>query len=318
MPDAILDAIEAQGFVCDGRLLALNSYENRVYQVGLDEADPIIAKFYRPLRWRDEAIEEEHAFSQELADAELPVVAPMRSEHGSTLFRHELYRFALYPRRGGRAPELDSAEHLEIIGRFLGQMHLIGETKSFSHRPVLDLAQRIRESANYLINHNQLPAELQTPYSSLITDIEKRITIALDGLDDVNTLRIHGDFHPGNLLWRDDTLNIVDLDDCCTGPAVQDLWMFLSGDRTYQTARLGDLLFGYTEFREFDPRELRLIEPLRTLRIVYYAAWLARRADDPAFQHAFPWFGSARYWDEHILALREQAAALQEPPLVWD
>ncbi|MEM7294595.1 MAG: serine/threonine protein kinase [Pseudomonadota bacterium] len=317
-PDAILDAVEAQGYICDGRMLALNSYENRVYQVGMEDGDPLIAKFYRPFRWGDDAIREEHAFSRELHEAELPVVAPLVNSNGETLHFHDLYRFSLYPRRGGRAPELDDPEHLEMIGRFLGQLHTIGQSAAFEHRTVLDIKAIIEDSRQFLLKGDFVPTELRTPYATLLDDLVLRVGEALGEAGEYHPLRIHGDCHPGNILWRDDTLNIVDLDDCCTGPAIHDLWMYLSGDRPYKTARLGDLLFGYTEFREFDPRELRLIEPLRTLRMVYYAAWLARRYQDPAFQQAFPWFGSPRYWDEHILGLREQAAALNEPPLVWD
>ena len=247
-PDAVLDAIEAQGYLCDGRLLALNSYENRVYQIGIEEAEPVIAKFYRPFRWTDEAIIEEHTFTCELADAELPVVAPLENAHGETLHTHDLYRLALYPRRGGRAPELDDANHLEVIGRFLGQTHLIGQTSAFSQRKTLNIVETIQQASTYLRENNVLPNTLVTPYQTLLDDVVKRVLRACESCGDVTQLRIHGDCHPGNILWRDDTLNIVDLDDCCNGPAIQDLWMYLSGDRAYRTARLGDLLYGYTEF----------------------------------------------------------------------
>ncbi len=317
-PDAILDAVEACGYWCDGRLLALNSYENRVYQIGIEGDSPIIAKFYRPFRWSDEAIIEEHMFTRELADAGLPVVAPLINAHGETLHRHSLYRFGVYPRRGGRAPELDDPQHLEMIGRFLGRLHLVGETGDFAQRKTLDIVAMMAQSAQYVVGTQLLPDALLVPYKTLLDDVLEQVARICERAGHIDHLRIHGDCHPGNILWRDGTLNIVDLDDCCNGPAIQDIWMYLSGDRYYQNARLGDVLAGYCEFREFDPRELRLIEPLRTLRIVYYASWLAKRYQDPAFQQAFPWFGGARYWDEHILALREQAAVLNEPPLVWD
>lgn len=255
---------------------------------------------------------------QELASAELPVVAPLIDTHGKTLHHHALYRFSLYPRRGGRAPEPDDASHLEIIGRFLGRLHLVGESAHFAHRNTLDIVAIMAQLSAHVLAANLLPAALISPYKTLIDDLLERTRTLCERAGSIHRLRIHGDCHPGNILWRDDTLNVVDLDDCCTGPAIQDLWMYLSGDRHYQTARLGDLMAGYGEFRDFDTRGLQLIEPLRVLRLVYYASWLTKRYQDPAFQQAFPWFGSARYWDEHILTLREQLSALDEPPLVWD
>lgn len=316
-PDAILDAVESGGLLCDGRTLALNSYENRVYRVGIEEATPVVAKFYRPARWTDEAIREEHVFAAELAEAEIPVVAPLRDEEGNTLRFHGPYRFALFPLRGGRAPELDNPGQLEVIGRFVARLHLLGEQRTFKHRPQLSVQRLGEESADYLLNSPHLPRELQASYRAISEDLLAAVKSRFASRPDIAQFRIHGDLHPGNLLWRDETPHIVDLDDCCNGPAIQDLWMFLSGDRQYRNERLGDLLCGYEEFREFDTRELALIEPLRALRQMYYAAWLARRWDDPAFQLAFPWFASARFWDDHILALREQRAAMDEPDLTW-
>jgi len=317
-PDQILDAVESLGLQCDGRLLALNSYENRVYQVGLTDASPVIAKFYRPQRWSDEAILEEHTFSQDLADLEIPVVPPDRDPEGRTLHRHGPFRYALYPRRGGRAPDLESPEHLEQLGRLLARVHNLGAYRPFEHRPTLNIEHFGEESYRYLLERRFIPAELELPYRSLAEDLLLRIRACYERTGEVRYLRLHGDCHPGNILSTDGGFHIVDLDDARMGPAVQDLWMFLSGDRAHMTARLADLLEGYTQFRDFEPRELHLVEALRTLRMMHYAAWLARRWDDPAFPRAFPWFNSPRYWEEHILALREQAALMEEPALVWD
>ena len=317
-PDTMLDAVDSLGYRTDGRFLALNSYENRVYQIGLEEEEPIIAKFYRPRRWSDDAIREEHAFTRQLADDEIPVVAPLADESGETLHHFAGHRFALYPRRGGRTPELDNPEQLEMIGRFIARIHLHGQQRPFSHRGRLDIESFGVEPSRYLIEQRLVPADLETSYATLVEDLLARIRRSFDAAGDVATIRLHGDCHPSNILWRDETPHIVDFDDARMGPAIQDLWMFLSGDRQYATARLADLLEGYTQFRDFDPRELHLVEALRTLRMIHYAAWLARRADDPAFKMAFPWFYTRRYWDDHILALREQAALLDEPPLVWD
>lgn len=318
-PEAILDAIEAQpGLLGDGRLLALNSYENRVYRVGIEGGEPLIAKFYRPGRWSIEQIKEEHTFAEELAAMEIPVVTAIPDQAGHTLRHNNGFDFALYPVRGGRPPELDNPGQLEIIGRFIGRIHKVSETKSFNHRPALDTATLGHTSANYLLDNDRLPRDLADAYESLVIDLLEKVDDQLQQVSNVKPIRLHGDFHPGNILWRDETPHIVDLDDTRTGPAIQDIWLFLSGDRNYQQARLADLLQGYTQFREFDPKELGLIEALRTLRMIHYAAWLDVRREEPAFQQAFPWLNSPRYWDDHILELKEQSAALDEPPLKWD
>jgi len=318
-PEVILDAIESQsGLLTDGRLLALNSYENRVYRIGIEEGLPLIAKFYRPERWTEDQIKEEHSFAQELADSEIPVVTALPDQKGNTLRQSNGYHFALYPMRGGRSPELDNPQQLEIIGRFIGRIHKVAETKEFTHRPIIDTATLGHVSANYLLDNDRLPRDLADAYESLVIDLLEKVDDQIEDISKSRAIRLHGDFHPGNILWRDETPHIVDLDDARTGPAIQDIWLFLSGDRQYQQARLADLLEGYTQFREFDPKELGLIESLRTLRMIHYAAWLDVRRDEPAFQQAFPWLASPRYWDEHILELKEQSAALDEPPLKWD
>lgn len=314
LPDLILAAIEAQGFACNGHLLALNSYENRVYQIGLEDGGFVIAKFYRPERWSNEAILEEHAFALELAEHEIPIVAPL-SIAGRTLLEYEGFRLALFPRRGGRWPELDDPDNLLWLGRYLGRLHRVGQARPFVHRPTLDINSFGRRSMDYLLEHHFIPDHLMTAYQTLARDLLEQIEQAYQRAGAITLIRTHGDCHPGNILWREDGPQIVDLDDCRMAPAIQDLWMLISGERRDQAMALSELLEGYQEFAEFDPRELHLVEALRTLRLMHYAAWLARRSQDPAFQQAFPWFYHDRYWEEHILTLREQLAALNEPPL---
>lgn len=324
-PNHLLDAMDSAGWQTDGRVSALNSYENRVYLVGLEDGSSVVAKFYRPERWTDAAILEEHAFTQELEATDVPVISPMEAvtsdnegDKLSTLHYTDVFRFTVFPRAGGRSPELDNPEQLEVIGRTLGRLHLVGELNTFKHRHQLSPVRLGDESLDFLKESALLPMESASVYQGVAEDIMQQVHAAFAATT-VSTLRIHGDFHPGNILWgRDDTPHILDLDDTCTGPAIQDLWMFISGDRQYSTARLADLLEGYTQFREFDPAELALIEPLRALRLLHYAAWIARRWDDPAFKLAFPFFAERRFWDDHILALREQRALLDEPPLIWD
>ncbi len=316
-PDAVLGAVEALGWRPDGRLLALSSYENRVYQIGVEDAAPVVAKFYRPARWSDEAILEEHAYTLALAALEVPVVAPLAEADGRTLHRRGVYRFAVYPRQGGRPPELDDLDQLEQLGRFLGRIHALGEVRAFSHRPTLDVEQFGVQSYRYLLEHGWLPVELELSYRTLAEDLLLRIEACYARAGPVRYIRLHGDCHPGNVLWTDAGPHIVDFDDARMGPAIQDLWMLLSGDRRQMTVGLDAVLEGYTQFRGFDARELNLVEALRTLRMMHYAAWLARRWSDPAFPRAFPWFNERRYWDEHILSLREQAALMEEPPLQW-
>lgn len=315
-PEDIVATLSDMGFAVDGRFLALNSYENRVYQIGIEDDRPLVAKFYRPGRWSDDSILEEHAFSVALAEQEIPVVPPMEI-NGKTLNHSGHYRLAVFPCRGGRAPDLDNYEMLTQLGRLVARIHLEGEVQDFEHRPTIDIDSFGTASFDYLLDNDFIPEQNQEAYESTAELVLDGVESCFDRAGSTRELRLHGDFHPGNVLVNEDRLHIVDLDDCRHGPAVQDLWMFLSGDREEQTPQLEALLEGYQSFRRFDARELHLIEALRSLRIMHYAAWLARRWEDPAFKIAFPWFDSPRYWDDHVLALREQVALMQEAPLEW-
>jgi len=324
-PDRVLDALDSIGLRGDGRLLGLNSYENRVYQIWLEDAPapelasaPVVAKFYRPGRWSDAQILEEHEFVSELAEGELPVVAPL--EHGGrTLHEFAGYRFAVYPKRGGRAPELEDRETLEWMGRFIGRIHAIGALRPFAARPALDPASFGAEPREYLLAHGYIPADLAEAWTAVTAQALASVDHCYERAGAVRTLRLHGDCHAGNVLWTEGVASrgphFVDFDDARMGPAVQDLWMLLSGDRAAMVRQLADLLAGYEDFHEFDARELHLVEALRTLRLIHYSAWIARRWDDPAFPAAFPWFNTQRYWQDRILELREQIALMDEPPL---
>ncbi len=313
-PDKIIDAIEQLGYVSDLRVFPLNSYENRVYQFGLEDQQPIIAKFYRPNRWSDEQILEEHAFSLALAELEIPVIPPLLNEHHESLFRFEGHRIALYPRRGGHAPDLGNLETLFRLGQHIGRIHALGKTKPFAHRPELDLQSYAINSREFLLENDFIPATLLPAYESLSLHLIEKMEVILRETP-YSKIRLHGDCHPGNILERQDSLYLVDLDDSRNGPAIQDIWMMLSGERDQKTAQLMEVVAGYEEFCEFDTRELSLIETMRTLRLMHYAGWLAKRWNDPAFPQAFPWFNSEKYWSEHILELREQMATLDEAPL---
>ena len=317
-PDTVLDALDTVGFRGDGRLQALNSYENRVYQVWLEDNTSVVTKFYRPGRWSDAAILEEHGFVQELAELEIPVVAPLDA-NGSTLATYRDFRFAVYPRRGGRPPELENRETLEWIGRFMGRIHAVGAIRPFAHRPALDIDSFGIEPRDWLLKHRFIPDELLGAWTAAVN-------LALDGVKrsyeragDVKLIRLHGDCHSGNVLWSESRdqrgPHFVDFDDCRMGPAIQDLWMLLPSEREHMGTSLADVLAGYEDFFEFDTRELRLIEALRTLRLIHYSAWIARRWDDPAFPAAFPWFNTPRYWQDRILELKEQISLMDEPPL---
>ncbi len=310
-PETALDAIDAVGLRADGSLMPLNSYENRVYQFGIDDGEPVVAKFYRPQRWSDEAILEEHDFIRELGEAELPCVAPMVRD-GMTLFEHQGFRYAVFPRQAGRPPNVEDAAVLGVLGHALGRLHAVGASRPFRYRRRLSIAEFGIESAEFLLASGFIDAELVDAYRAVTAQLIERIAAVAW---DVDAIRLHGDCHLGNLLWRYDAPNFVDFDDAMTGPPIQDLWMLLSGDRSDCCRQLSDLVAAYEVFHDFDGRQIRLIEPLRTLRMLHHAAWIGRRWNDPAFPAAFPGFGETRYWSEHILMLKEQLAALDEPSL---
>ena len=314
-PEVVLDALDSIGLYSDGRLLALNSYENRVYLVGMEEGASLVTKFYRPDRWSDVAILEEHAFVQELAGSEIPVVPASVLEGGNTLHTFNGFRFAVFPKHGGRAPELDDPATLEWMGRFIGRIHAVGALTPFQHRPTLNIASFGEEPRDYLLSNDFIPPELMEAYRSVVGQALEGVRRCFERAGAVQNVRLHGDCHCGNVLWTDDGPHFVDFDDSRMGPAVQDLWMLLSGERVDMVRQLADLLAGYEDFFDFNPRELHLIEALRTLRLMHYSAWLARRWDDPAFPLAFPWFNTQRYWQDRILELREQIALMDEPPL---
>jgi Ser/Thr protein kinase RdoA (MazF antagonist) len=321
-PDVVLDALAEVGLYGDGRLLALSSYENRVYQVHLEDAFAgsaiVVAKFYRPGRWSDAQIAEEHAFAAELQQAEVPAVAPLAPQ-GRTLHHHAGFAFSVSPRRGGRAPELDDGEVLEWIGRYLARLHTVGAQRPFASRPALDVASFGAEPRDWLLTHQAIPLEVEREWTQACDAALERVGAAFATAQEagVRRIRLHGDCHPGNILWTPDAgPHFVDLDDARMGPAVQDLWMLLSGERAQRQRQLGALLDGYEQLREFDRAELALIEALRTLRLLHYSAWLARRWDDPAFPLAFPWFGTPDYWRGQVVMLQDQAEAMEEPALV--
>ncbi|MGN4068095.1 serine/threonine protein kinase [Burkholderia gladioli] len=317
-PGRVLDALDSvlipAGLRTDGRLLALNSYENRVYQAGIEDGQPIVAKFYRPRRWSDAAILEEHGFVAELAAREIPAV-PARAFEGRTLHEFEGFRFSVFERRGGRAPDLDRRDTLEWLGRFIGRIHAVGATQAYAERPVLDIRSFGYDSRDYLLSNEIIPVDLREAYRTVLALALEGVEAAFERAGETRLLRAHGDCHPSNVLWTDAGPHFVDFDDSRMAPAIQDLWLLLPGDRAGAASALADLLAGYEDFCEFDPRELHLVEALRTLRLIHYSAWLARRWDDPAFPAAFPWFNTHRYWEERVLELREQVGAMQEGPL---
>jgi len=332
-PDAVLDALDAVGLRGDGRLIQLNSYENRVFQVFLEDGRVVVAKFYRPGRWSDAQILEEHAFAAELAAQEIPLAAPwpLEVDGGSlhaprvlltapTLASFETdagpYRYAVTARRAGRAPETEDPSVLEWIGRFIGRIHAVGASGTFAARQSLDVATFGEGARDWLLANDVVPPDALPGWRTAVDATLAAVRRAFEACADVRRLRLHGDCHLGNILWTEAGPHFVDLDDALTGPAVQDLWMLLAGSRAEMTAQLGALLDGYEQFMDFDRRELLLIEPLRSLRMLHHSAWIARRWHDPAFPIGFPWFASPAYWAEQTTRLREQLEAMTEAPLV--
>lgn len=310
-PDLILDGLESVGIRVDSGLLALNSYENRVYQFHDENLTKYVTKFYRPQRWNKAQIAEELNFALELQDHELPLVAPLEIK-GESLFEYQGYYFAVYPCRGGRIFEVDNLDQLEWMGRFIARIHAVSSQKNFKHRANLSVENMLYESHQTIENSGFVPKSLTTPFFTILSQV---ISEAANQYKPTNEIRLHGDCHAGNILWTDDGPHFVDLDDCKMGPAIQDLWMMLSGDHAQQRVQLDTLLMGYEEFFAFEPKELILIESLRTMRMVHYMAWLCRRWQDPAFPRNFPWFNTEKYWEQQILILKEQLSALQQPPL---
>ena len=313
-PDLVIDAVESLGYLSDLRVFALNSYENRVYQVGIEDDAPLIAKFYRPGRWTREQIEEEHQFSLALTQAEVPIVSPLQNQDGQTLYEYQDFLFCLYPRFGGHAPELDNDDTLYTLGTEIGRLHALGKTSRFQYRPSINISSFAIASRDFLLQQNRIPSNLEPAYAAISEQLITQLQESWQRID-FASIRLHGDCHPGNILSRPDSLWLVDLDDARNGPAVQDLWMLISGEPHEQARQMETIVEGYETFCEFDRKELALIEPLRTLRLMHYAAWLAARWDDPAFPQAFPWFNTERYWAAHILELKEQSSALMAPAI---
>jgi len=313
-PEVVLDAAAAFGLAPDGRLFALNSYENRVYQLGAGDTQ-LVLKFYRPQRWSDAQIAEEHRFTAELAMAELAVAAPLVIA-GETLFRYRDFRFAAFPWMRGRAPELDAPEARQILGRSLARIHQIGALRAFQVRPRIGVQRLGWDARAQVLASALLPEALRERYSTVSGALLERVSEAFAAAAGTGEIRLHGDCHLGNLLWNEHGPVFVDLDDCATGVRVQDLWMMLAGPPAEQQRQWGELLAGYGQFADFDFSELLLIEPLRSLRMLHHAAWVAHRWSDPAFPRAFPWVAEPRYWEGYLNDLLEQIPAIDEPPLL--
>ncbi|PCJ30017.1 MAG: serine/threonine protein kinase [Moraxellaceae bacterium] len=315
-PDIVIQAIESLGYISDARVFALNSYENRVYSVGIDESSPLIAKFYRPLRWSDAQIIEEHQFTQRLEDIDLPIIPPLQDQNGNTLHQFEGYRFSIFPRQGGQAPEPDDFDQIYRLGRLIGRIHKAGADEAFLHRPTLSVESYGTEPALLLLEQGFMPSYLTKEFERLIQQLCDKCATAFAQTDQLRWIKTHGDCHVGNILWnRDSGPWFVDFDDCRTAPAIQDLWMLLSGERNNQSQQISEIIEGYREFHDFNFAELRLIEPLRTLRIIHYAGWLAKRWSDPAFPLCFPWFNTESYWQQFIAELQDQLLLLDQPSL---
>ena len=313
-PDFMLDAVESVGFRCTGSLLALNSYENRVYQIGIEESAPMVAKFYRPQRWSVPTILEEHQFTQALCDHEIPVIAPWKNAENTTLHHFKQFNFALFPRWGGHGLELDSLEQLEWMGRFLGRMHAVSACRPFKHRAKLTVQMFGYDALQFLKNTLFIPNYIKENFFNYAQEVLKKIDRIFQSLSTVKYIRLHGDMHAGNVLWDGVGPHVLDFDDCLMGPAIQDLWMLLSGDQEQMALQVEHILRGYRQFHDFNENEFRLVEALRTLRQLNYAAWLARRWEDPAFPLNFPWFDTPLYWEELLQNLHEQNDFLDLAP----
>ncbi len=313
-PDAVTDALCSLSLMADGRLLALNSYENRVYQAGIEDQTPVVVKFYRPRRWRNEAIAEEHEFTAQLAEAQIPVVAPTVI-NGQTLHSFQGFRFSVFRRQGGRAPELDNPDVLQWLGRLMGRIHAVGQLQQFRHRPTLNMQTFGLDPRDYLLRNGFIPSDIRPAWESVVQMALDEVGRCYERAGQLDLIRLHGDCHAGNVLWTDSGPHFVDFDDARNGPAIQDLWMLLSGDRYEMTSQLSEILEGYEQFCDFPRRQLHLLEALRTLRLLHYSGWLAQRWQDPAFPAAFPWFNTQRYWQDRVLELKEQVALMQESPL---
>ena len=317
-PERVLAAVERLGVRCTGRVLALNSMENRVYEVELDLDLPPTAskwdayrviKLYRPGRWSREQILEEHAFLHELAAAELPVVVPLVFPSGSTLESLDggAIHYAIFPKVGGRIQDELGQQDLEQIGRLIARLHGVGATKRFAHRLQLTVDSYGYENLNYLRTHGLLPSSVEGHYLRVA---ERIFQVAGSWMKEAPAQRIHGDCHLGNILWLGPRCSIVDFDDALMGPCVQDLWLLTPGRDEDSMRRQESIIRGYTSMRPFDPSTLRLREPLRALRMVHFTTWIAKRFDDPAFKQVFVDYGSERYWREQLVALQEVGECL--------
>lgn len=311
-PDLILDAIESIGVYPTSGLIPLNSYENRVYQFIADDNKRYVVKFYRPQRWSNAQILEEHEFALQLQDDEVPLIAPLVL-HDKTLFEHQGYRFTVFPSVGGRSFENDNLDQLEWMGRFIGRLHLTAKKQNFVHRPAIEPQSYLDQARQSIVHSKMLPDNLETAFYAILDPLIKQTKQQWSQLS-FTSQRLHGDCHAGNILWRDGPF-FVDLDDARSGPAIQDIWMMLSGSRANQMLQLETMLEGYQEFSSLDAKEIKLIEPLRAMRMVHYMGWIAKRWQDPAFQHSFSWFAEQKYWEGQILAFKEQLAQLDEEPL---
>ena len=313
-PDTILKALEEQGFRPSGSMIALNSYENRVYQIGLEDESFCVVKFYRPNRWNDKQILEEHSFTNELLEKDLSVIAPY-SREGETLFSYDDFRFSVFPRQGGHPPNIENKDDLKVLARSIARLHSIGQVTKFKYRNEMDLTKWAAESRESILNQQIIPLEMTAAYDSITLELIDKLGGLIESYKHMKWNRIHGDFHLGNVLWRNNTAHFLDFDDSVNGPPIQDLWMLLSGERNEQEHQLYEILDAYSSFADFDQATLRLVEPLRTLRIMHHAAWIGRRWNDPAFPPAFPWYNTNKYWSDHVLSLRQQLFLLEEPSL---